>query len=423
MKILVVHCKYRISGGEDTAVKNDIRLLRDIGHEVLVYIKSNETLDKMSSPARLGVAIGYVCSPAARKKYRQLIEDRKPDVIWVHNTLWMIGTAIYEAALECGVPVIQTVHNFRLICPCGILYREDQKVKLTGERCGDKICRDCPERGLHNAIRNRCYRDNRILTAIIGAALIRQRRLGIYGRISFACLSELQRDILLDAGIGIDPGNVYIKHNHTYDEDVWIPYNERDNTFIYAGRLERNKGIEELLEAWRRLEKEVYINKDESCPVLTICGSGGLSEYVRKSIAAHDLHYVNYIGRIDSKKVAGHLSKAKALIYPTGMIEGQPMTIVEAYKSGTPVITTGMGNAGAMVEDGLTGRHIQTDDMINSIVNIIQKWDSDYTYNETALKEKAELYSSERAKATVDAILSDVVKWNHAQPVKECKNL
>ena len=319
--------------------------------------------------------------------------------------------------------MIQTVHNFRLVCPCGILYREAQKVKLTGGHCGGNECRECMTSGLHNAIKHKCYRDNMILTAIIAAALKRQRRLGIYSRISFACLSELQRDILLDANIGIDPRGVYIKRNHSSCNHTWIPYSERDNTFVYAGRLESNKGIAELLEAWRTLEKEVYINQKEGCPALIICGSGELSGYVRKSIDSHDLHYVNYIGNIGHKSVTELLSKARALIYPTGMIEGQPMTIVEAYETGTPVIATDTGNAGAMVEDGRTGRHIQTDDMINNIVNIIRKWNSDYTYNETALKEKAELYSPERAKATVDDILSDVVKRNHAQPVKRCKNL
>ncbi len=404
LKILVVHCKYRIPGGEDTAVKNDIRLLRDMGHEVSVYIKSNDILDKMSLPARLGVAIGYVWSPAAKKKYRQLIEERRPDVIWVHNTLWMIGTAIYEAALECDVPVIQTVHNFRLICPCGILYREDRKAKLTGERCRGNECRECPVYGLHNSIKNKCYRDNRLLT------VKRQRRLGIYGRISFACLSELQRDILLDAGIGIDSSRVYIKSNHTDTDIKWRAYSERDNTFIYAGRLSENKGIYELLEAWRILECIVYINDEAGCPGLIICGDGEMSEYVAEFIKNNDLKKVDYIGKVDLAKVTELLSKAKALIYPTKLLEGHPMSITEAYSVGTPVIVPDMGSAGDMVDEGQTGRHMGRYGKASDMVNIISNWDKTFEYNEETIRKKEEEYSPEAARKAVSEILLKTCK-------------
>ncbi|HBB59408.1 MAG TPA: glycosyltransferase family 1 protein, partial [Lachnospiraceae bacterium] len=131
MNILLVHCRYRIAGGEDEVAAGDRRLLEKMGHTVHTLYRSNEELDGMGAIGRLRSTLGYVYSASAGKEYVKLIRERSIDAVWVHNTLWMIGGAIYEAAAECGVPVIQTVHNYRMLCPCGTMYRNG------------KICREC----------------------------------------------------------------------------------------------------------------------------------------------------------------------------------------------------------------------------------------------------------------------------------------
>ena len=123
MNILIVHCRYRISGGEDRVVADDMALLRETGHNVIPYILSNSVLDGMGAPARIRSVLGYLCPTKQRRELVRIIKQNSVDVIWVHNTLWLLGTAPYEAGMLCGIPVIQTVHNFRLLCPSG-LYRQ-----------------------------------------------------------------------------------------------------------------------------------------------------------------------------------------------------------------------------------------------------------------------------------------------------------
>ncbi len=393
MNILLVHCRYRIAGGEDEVVSDDRKLLEKMGHTVYTLYRSNEELDSMGAAGRLRSTLGYVYSASAGKEYVKLIRGRAIDAVWVHNTMWMIGGAIYEAAAECDVPVIQTIHNYRMLCPCGTMYRDG------------KICRECAHGGLHNAAKYRCYRGSRILSFVLAMSMIRQRRSGIYGRMSFVCLTELQKKMLLEADIGIRGDKVYIKRNHREASPAPIPYDKRKNCFVYAGRLAENKGIRELLEAWRRLEKEVYINSPCSCPQLVICGDGELADYVSGYIRENKLNYVNYIGRVQRDRLAGILSEARALIYPTKWLEGQPMAIVEAYSVGTPVIATDIGNAGAMVDEGRTGKHIAHDDMIGSLVDIIRSADVCSCCDETAMRKKAELYSTDSAVKAIEAIL------------------
>ena len=393
MNILLVHCRYRIAGGEDEVAAGDRRLLEKMGHTVHTLYRSNEELDGMGAIGRLRSTLGYVYSASAGKEYVKLIRERSIDAVWVHNTLWMIGGAIYEAAAECGVPVIQTVHNYRMLCPCGTMYRNG------------KICRECLYEGLHKAVIHRCYRGSGILSLVLTLAMMRQRRSGIYRDIRFVCLTDLQKKMLLEVDIGIRDDGVYIKHNHCETPMRWIPYDERKNCFVYAGRLAENKGIRELLEAWRRLEKEVYINRQENCPQLVICGDGELADYVAGYIRKNELNYVNYAGKIQRDRLAGILSEARALIYPTKWLEGQPMAIVEAYSVGTPVIASDLGNAGAMVDEGRTGKHIAPDDMIGSLVDIIRSADVCSFYDETAMRKKAELYSTDSAVKAIEAIL------------------
>lgn len=424
MNILLVHCKYRMTGGEDTVVSCDRRLLEEMGHKVSCYICSNEELAGMDMQERMMTAAGYISSSRAKTKYTDLIRSTCPDVIWVHNTLWMISTALYEAAGECGIPVIQTVHNYRLVCPSGILYREDKDP----EGDGGSMCKECIHKGLLCSVRHKCYRDNAILSALIAMALKRQRRLGIYRNMYFACLSGTQKKILLDAGIGIDPHKVFIKRNHIYDlghsdeecvKDEGISYKDRRNLFVYAGRLEENKGIKELLGAWLMLDdsaKQDDCDMTQSpdcareCPELVIMGEGSLVGYVKEFIKDHHLEHVRFSGHVGRAEVRHSLAEAKALIYPSKWYEGQPMTITESYACHTPVIVSDIGNAADMVDEGVTGMHADHRNLAEGIRDIVSRWDEIFSYNKEAIEEKAALYSPKSAVETTAAILDDITK-------------
>ncbi len=405
----MVHCKYRVSGGEETVVESDRRLLEEAGHKVFLYYRENTELDSLSTLNKIRSTLGYISSSSLKEELISLITDRHIDLIWVHNTLWMIGTAVYEAGLSCSVPVIQTIHNLRLICPNGLGYRETGN---KGSECGYGIsCDECVRIGLHRALIHGCYRNSRALTAIITSAMKRQRKMGIYEKIRFACLTEAQKNVLLDAGIGIKAEQVFIKPNTVRIKNNRINYSDRENIFVYAGRLEEIKGIKELLEAWRRLEKEVYINanaSDNGCPRLVICGEGKLSGYVRKFVSDNAMDYVNYKGRLSREEVSDILKKAKALIYPTKFFEGQPMAVTEAFAVGTPAIVPDWGNAGAMVSDGINGIHIDHLNMVASLVDIIKKWDALFAFDEAKMCQSAERYSEERNREALNQILDTI---------------
>ena len=389
MNILIVHCKYRIKGGEDVVVENDMKILEDMGHKVVPYILSNASLDGAGIFTRIGCVVEYLDPKRQKQKLIRIIKKEKIDRVWVHNTLWLIGSAAYEAGIACHVPVIQTVHNYRFLCPNGICYRKNT------------ICCDCLRNGMHNAVFHGCYRDSRVLSAVIAATLMRQRRSGIYGRMKFVCLSEFQRELLINYLPDIDADKVFIKHNTMVLYDKWVPYEQRKNQFIYAGRLTESKGVRELLKAWEIIENT---NGDDT-PYLIICGAGELADHISEYIEKHGLHYVNYIGEIPHDKLLYYMAESKALIYPTRWFEGEPMAITEAYSVGTPVIASDIGGVSELIEEGRTGRRMDRKRAVDDMVNIINKWDNLYHYDETSIRCLSEKFSQKQGINAIKAIL------------------
>lgn len=389
MNILIVHCKYRIRGGEDVVVENDMKLLKEMGHKVVPYILSNASLDGAGIFTRIGCVIEYLDPKRQKQKLIGIIKKERIDRIWVHNTLWLTGSAAYEAGLLCHVPVIQTVHNYRFLCPNGICYRKNT------------ICCDCLRNGMHNAVFHGCYRGSRVLSAVIAATLMRQRRSGIYGRMKFVCLSEFQREMLINYLPEIDANKVFIKHNATVLSDKRIPYGQRRNQFIYAGRLTESKGVKELLKAWRIIEN----TQGDSAPYLIICGAGELADHVRDYIEKHSLHYVNYVGEIPHDKVLSYMAESKALIYPTKWFEGEPMAMIEAYSVGTPVIASDIGGVSELIEEGHTGRKLDHKRAIGHMVDIIKKWGNSYHYDGASIRCLAEQFSQKQGINAIKAIL------------------
>lgn len=390
MNILVVHCRYRISGGEDRVVAGDIRLLREMGHRVIPYMMSNSILDGMGTAARIKSVAGYLYPSRQRRELMRIAEQNSADVIWVHNTLWIGGTAPYEAGRLCNIPVIQTVHNFRFLCPNGICYRKG------------RICRDCMGSfpcGLHNSVLHGCYRHSRLLSAVI-ALNIKKLRRELTQNVKLVCVSEHQRRMLLEHIRGLNPRMVYIKRNGYGKEGPSSPYGERKNRFIYAGRLTESKGIRELLEAW----KEICGKMGETAPELLICGAGELSEYTEGYIRDNGLDKVRYAGELPGREILELMGDSKALIYPTRWYEGEPVAITEAYSCKTPVIGTDIGGVSEMISDGLTGRLLSYDDMISDIVDAVTGWEDGFSYEADGISGFSERFSKESSIKAIKAI-------------------
>ena len=326
-KVLMVHNYYQIPGGEDTVVANEKKLLEDHGHEVILYTRSNQELKSMGRLRKLMLPLTTVWNPRTYREIRALIRDQHVDVLHVHNTLNLVSPSVYYAGRRCGIPVVQTVHNFRLLCPGATFYRDG------------RVCEDCLSGGLRCAVRHACYRGSRLQTLACVISTWFHRRMGIYGKLTYISLTDFNREKLCRLK-QIRPEQVHVKPNFvegTCSESA-------RSGFIFVGRLETLKGVETLIQAWKILGSDA--------PHLIMCGIGPLEDWCRRE--AEGLN-IELKGFVDNREVRKLIGQSRALILPTLLYEGFPMTIAEAYSVGTPVIASDLGNAGSLVEEGVTG--------------------------------------------------------------------
>lgn len=333
--VLIVHNFYQIPGGEDVVVKNEKHLLEKYGHRVIMYERHNSELKYMTDGQKILLIFSTVFNIKTYRDVKKIIKEEKINVVHVHNTIHLISPAVYYAAVRTGIPVVQTVHNFRLLCPGATFFRKQQ------------ICEDCVKNGLCNAIKHSCYRNSRKETIVCVIGNLIHRFVGIYGKIYYICLTGFNKSKLLQLK-QIKKQNVFVKPN--YAQNVLVPvktYAERKDQILYAGRLDETKGLDVLLDAWKLLEKRA--------PQLVICGSGPLEQFVKDYVEKEKLGNVVIKGFLPNEEVKRLMSESKALVLPTKWYEGFPMTMVEAFSVGTPVIGTDIGNVGSLIENDKTG--------------------------------------------------------------------
>lgn len=333
MTILIVHNCYQIPGGEDTVIENEKKMLEDYGHKVILYTRNNAELNGMKLSKKWMVPLMSLFNIRTYREVKRVIKNRHIDLVHVHNTAHLISPAVYYAAVVCRIPIVQTIHNFRFLCPAAVLYRNG------------RICRDCVPDHLFCAVRHKCYRNSRLQTILCVLNLKLHRKTGIYRNITYICLTDFNREVFLNVP-GIRPSQVFVKPNFAEDKASLVPPEKRKEQFIYAGRLEKLKGVDVMLRAWRQMR--------EKAPRLVICGTGTLEERCRTYVADHRLN-VEMKGFVPNEEVCRMVAESKALILPTQWYEGFPMSMIEAYSVGTPVIGSDLGNVGSIAVEGITG--------------------------------------------------------------------
>ena len=362
--ILIVHNYYQIPGGEDTVVANEKKMLEDHGHKVIFYTRSNNELKNMGLFKKLLLPLTTIYNPRTARDIKRIIKEEKIDIVHVHNTLTLISPAVYYAALRMKKPVVQTIHNFRLLCPGATFYRDGH------------ICEDCVSKGLGCALKHKCYRGSFLQTLICVLSTKIHRWTGIYGKINYICLTEFNKEKLLQLK-GIKGESVFVKPNFV-DRKAEIKVKRKDQ-FVFAGRLDKLKGIDLLLTAWKEM--------GESTPKLVVCGTGPMEDWCKAYVRENNLN-VEMRGYLPNEETLEIIGESRALILPTQWYEGFPMTIVEAYSVGTPVICTDIGNCGCVVEEGVTGWKFQNRNaLIDAILcssNIVDTVKAEYktTYRE-----------------------------------------
>mgnify|MGYP005789650331 CR=1 FL=1 len=340
--ILIVHNYYQIPGGEDTVVANEKKMLENYGHKVVLYSRNNSELRQMSKLQKLALPLTTVFNPRTYREVKRLIREEEIDIVHVHNTLNLISPSVYYAARLMNVPVVQTIHNFRLLCPGATFYRDGH------------ICEDCVSKGLGCALRHNCYRNNKLQTLICVVSTKIHRMTGIYGKINYICLTEFNKEKLLllnqlEKHTIIHSGSIFIKPNFTYEG---YSCQSRDY-YLFIGRIERIKGLDVLIEAFSGI-LDVK---------LKIVGIGtDLENYKMRASKCRNIEFEGFMNRDSLNSMLSH---AKAVIVASQWYETFGMVIGEAYASRVPVITGDIGNIGILVEDGVTGFKFQYDSALD----------------------------------------------------------
>lgn len=368
--ILIVHNYYQIPGGEDTVVANEKKMLEEHGHKVILYSRNNAELKQMSQFQKFLLPITTVFNPRTYREIKRLIKSENIEIVHVHNTLNLISPAVYYATRSMKVPVVQTVHNFRLLCPGATFYRDGH------------ICEDCVKSGLWCAVKHKCYRGSRMQTLACVISSWFHRMTGIYGEINYICLTEFNKSKLLELK-QIKPEKVFVKPNFVVSKGSFIPEESRENQFVFAGRLDKLKGIDILFEAWKRM--------GNTAPKLVVCGMGPMEEWCKEFVRQNQVNIElrGFIPNIETQKL---IANSKALVLPTQWYEGFPMSIVEAFSVGTPVVCPDFGNAGSIVEEGVTGCKFGSDSAEN-IINAVRRC---YRMCESTMSEFNKKYSDIR---------------------------
>lgn len=339
-KVLIVHNYYQIPGGEDVVVANEKRMLEEHGNDVILYQRNNSELKGFSNVRKILLPFSTVFNIRTYRDIKKLIKDQQIDIVHVHNTLNLISPSVYYAAVQSNIPIVQTVHNFRLLCPGAIFYRDG------------KVCEDCVRFGLSCAVKHGCYRESRLQTAICVVSTMFHRMTGIYGKLNYICLTEFNKEKLLQFK-QIESERIFVKPNFVKRTSEAVPDSQRENRFIFAGRIDKLKGMDILLNAWKLM--------GDKAPELIICGTGPMEEWCKEYIAENNLASIEMKGFVPNSEVRKLIAKSKALVLPTQWYEGFPMSIVEAFSVGTPVVTSDLGNAGNLVTEGVTGSKFTAD--------------------------------------------------------------
>jgi len=327
MKVLIIHNAYQQYGGEDAVVRLESELLIKNGDLVKLHIVSNDKIGGLW--AKIITSIGVIFSWPAYQTTRKLIKAFSPDVVHVHNFFPLLSPAVFYACKKANVPVVLTLHNYRLFCPTALLMF---KGKVT-----EKSLRAGP----WWALRHRVYRESLVGTLLLCLMIDVHNRIGTWKSVvdRFIVLTDFARTKFSIAGLPSE--RLIVKPN--FVDSPSLVDDIRDG-FLFVGRISEEKGIDILLSASALLPRG-----QEAKSIFRIAGDGPLAASVQANSC------VCYLGKLNGEQVSIQMRKSQALLLPSVWYEGFPMVLVEAYANGLPVIASRIGALAELVEDGVTG--------------------------------------------------------------------
>ncbi|MFI7213005.1 glycosyltransferase family 4 protein [Micromonospora maritima] len=319
MRIVVAHNRYREAqpSGENTIVDAEIAELTAAGVEVLPFLRSSDEIPSMSKAAKALLPISPIWAPKAQHDLDRLLTEHRPDVLHLHNPYPLLSPWVVRTAHRRGVPVVQTVHNYRQVCSSGLYFRDGV------------ICQDCRGRALGvPAVVHRCYRNSRAQSALMATTLAVHRP--TWRSVDrFVALTTAVADHLRDYGIPDE--RIVVKPNAVPDPGTPAPVG---NGFLFMGRLSPEKGLDLLLAAWRR-------HPVGTLGPLRIAGDGELRPLAEE--AAAERPDVHYLGQLDRAGVRAALADSSVVLATSTWHDVLPTVIIEALAAGRPVLGTALG--------------------------------------------------------------------------------
>jgi glycosyltransferase involved in cell wall biosynthesis len=346
-RILMVHNRYQIRAGEDESTDLEIALLRAHGHDVVVYLEDNRRIPELSA---VRMAFRTVWSQESYRRLRRLIREQQPDLIYFQNFFPLISPAAYYAAKAEGIPTIQALRNYRLLCPNALLFRDGHPC----EACAGKLV---PWPG----VLHKCYRGSRAASGAVAAMLTTHRLLRTWDtKVDvYIALTEFARQKLMQGGV---PAQKIVVRPNFVHPDPGIGSGPRQYA-LFVGRLFPEKGLDTLLAAWQRLRVQVP---------LKVVGEG---PWHHDSMAKKGaLSNIEWLGRRPREEISTLLGSASFLVFPSIWYEGLPRTIIEAFAKGTPVLASNLGAMSTLVAHGRTGLRFTSGDPQDLATTVEWAW-------------------------------------------------
>jgi glycosyltransferase involved in cell wall biosynthesis len=336
MKVCLVHNFYQSASpsGEDAVFRNEVELLKKNGIEVVKYEKYNDEVVTHSD--RLKVALTTAWSRRAYRDLKALLAIEKPDIAHFHNIWYLISPSAYYACKDAGVPVVQTLHNFRMFCVNGLLMRNG------------RVCEECIGKIPWKGIKYGCYRHSRLYSLPVAVTAGFHNIAGTWKNKvdAYIALTEFGKKKFIECGLPRD--KIFVKPNFLPEPPD--PNHTDEGYAIFIGRLSAEKGLSVLINAFSilrlNLSKLIHIK---------IIGDGPLGESLRQTIRAGKIEDIEFTGGKSFAESMNLLQHARFMIMPAICYEGFPMVIREAFACGKPVIASCLGAMAELVEDGKTG--------------------------------------------------------------------
>lgn len=324
MRVLLVHNAYQNFGGEDAVLHNEHSLLTEAGYEVDLLKVDNDAI--VGAKEKIKAAIGTPYRWRGRKLVADHIARFRPDVVHVHNFFPLISPSLFDATAQAGVASVWTLHNFRVTCANGLLFRDGRPCEL------------CLGKAPWPAVVHRCYRGSLLGSSVVASSIAFHNARGTWrNKVDrFIALNDFAASKFVEAGLPKD--RIRIKPNFVPDPSV--PRGARRSGAIFVGRLSEEKGLRVLIDAWRSVDQ-----------FLTIVGTGPLEAELRAQAPDN----VRFTGALPAQKIASRLAESQFLVVPSLWYENFPMVLVEAFATGTPALVSGHGALASIVGDDERG--------------------------------------------------------------------